>query len=119
MGTTYLHPNAISKPIELGLPERSRLKGLSQSFKMVMDFAMFYSLLRCETLTNKQYDFFLLPKLIFFPTDFWDINFKLLLLSNRLTDIIVLGGICFIFLNSLNLSWIFLRSINKYLQYNL
>ena len=51
--TTCLHPNAISKRIEVGHPARSQLKDLSQIFKMVMDFAMFFSLLGCETLTNK------------------------------------------------------------------
>ena len=39
--TTCLHPNAISKWIELGHPAKSHLKDLLQSFKMVMDFARF------------------------------------------------------------------------------
>ena len=51
--TTCLHPNAISKRTELGHPARSHFKDLSQSFKMVIDFAMFFSLLGCERLTNK------------------------------------------------------------------
>jgi len=36
---------------------------------MVMDFAMFFSLLGCETLTNKQFDFFV-AKVSFFPNRF-------------------------------------------------
>ena len=55
--TTCLHPYASSKRIELGPPARSHLKDLLQSFKMVMDFAMFFSLLGCETLTNKLFAF--------------------------------------------------------------
>ena len=49
--TTCLHSNAISKRIELEHPARSHLKDLSQIFKMVINFAMFFSLLGCETLT--------------------------------------------------------------------
>ena len=53
--TTCLHPNAISKRIELGHPARSHFKDLSQRFKMVINFshAMFFSLFGWETLTNK------------------------------------------------------------------
>ena len=40
--TACLHPNAISKRIELGHPTKSPLKDLFQRFKVVMDFAMFF-----------------------------------------------------------------------------
>ena len=56
--TTCLYSNAISKRIELEHPARSHLKDLSQIFQMVMDFALFFSLLGCETLTNKMFAFF-------------------------------------------------------------
>ena len=54
--TLYLY--AISKRIKLGQPARSHLKDLSQSFKTVMDFAMFFSLDDYETLTNILFRFF-------------------------------------------------------------
>ena len=47
---TCLHYNAISKWTELGQPAKAHLEDLSQSFKMVMDFAMNFSLLQCQTL---------------------------------------------------------------------
>ena len=53
-----LYVYAISKRIKLGQPARSHLKDLSQSFKTVMDFAMFFSLDDCETLTNILFRFF-------------------------------------------------------------
>ena len=39
--TTSFHSYAISKRIEIGQQARSHLKDLLQSFKMVVDFAMF------------------------------------------------------------------------------
>ena len=55
-----LYVYAISKRIKLGQPARSHLKDLSQSFKTVMDFAMFFSLDDYETLTNILFLFFVL-----------------------------------------------------------
>ena len=40
-----LHSNAISIRIKLEHPARSHLKDFSQSFKMIMDFALFFALL--------------------------------------------------------------------------
>ena len=39
--------------VELGHLARSNLKELLQSFEMIMNIAMFFSLLRCETLIKK------------------------------------------------------------------
>ena len=54
-----LYPNAISKRKKLEQPARSHLKDLSQSFKMVTDFVMFFSLLGCKLLKTCLFGFFL------------------------------------------------------------
>ena len=53
-----LYVYAISKRIKLGQPARSHLKDLSQSFQIVMDFAMFFSLDESESLKNILFRFF-------------------------------------------------------------
>ena len=57
--TTCLHTNAMSKHIQQEQQARSHSEDFSQSFLMVMDFAMNFSLLECETLINFLFDFFL------------------------------------------------------------
>ena len=47
-----LYPNVISEQIKLGQPAWSHIEDLSQSFQMVIDFAMFFLLHECKTLTN-------------------------------------------------------------------
>ena len=69
--------------------------------------------------TDKQVIFFFFAIVFFLPTDFWDIEFNLLKLLNCLTDIIVIGGKCFIFWDTWILSWIFSWSTSKFLKFNM
>ena len=62
-----------------------------------MDFAMFFSLHVCETLTNKWFAFFILPLLSFSPLHFSQLLFKASLRSNKLSDLIAVCGRRFVF----------------------